>query len=90
MTAYRTTLLVALVGAALTQACSDSGGDIAAPDPIPTPVAIVSFSGEVDPHIPEFGAAIGDVNNKGEPEPPRLRAARDQLGRRAGPVHEHA
>ena len=39
MTAYRTTLLVALFGAALTQACSDSGDDIAAPDPIPTPVA---------------------------------------------------
>jgi hypothetical protein len=67
MAAYRTTLLVALVGAALTQACSDSGGDIAAPDPTPTPVAIVALSGDVDPHIPEFGAAIGDVNNKNEP-----------------------
>jgi hypothetical protein len=67
MTAYRTTVLVALFGAALTQACSDDGGNIAAPDPAPTPVAIVTLSGEVDPHIPEFGAAIGDVNNKNEP-----------------------
>ena len=67
MTAHRSVLLVALFGAALTQACSDSGGDIAAPDPTPTPVAIVALSGDVDPHIPEFGAAIGDVNNKNEP-----------------------
>ena len=67
MRAYRTTLLVALFGAALTQACSDSGGDITAPDPTPTPVAVVAISGNVDPQIPAFGTFIGDVNNKGEP-----------------------
>ena len=67
MTAYRTTLLVALFGAALTQACSDSAATSPRPTRSPTPVAIVALSGEVDPHIPEFGAAIGDVNNKGEP-----------------------
>ena len=66
MTAYRTTLLVALFGAALTQAC-DSGGDIAAPNPTPTPVAIVAISGNVDPQIAAFGTFIGDVDNKGEP-----------------------
>jgi hypothetical protein len=68
MRGYRIMLVATLVAAALTQACSDdSGGDISAPDPTRQPTAIVQLSGEVDAHIPEFAAAIGDVDNKGEP-----------------------
>ena len=69
MSAYRITLVAALFAAALTQACSDDGGDVTAPDPTPQPTAIVQLSGEVDAHIPEFAASIGDVDNKGEPGP---------------------
>lgn len=67
MMGYRIKLVAALFAAALTQACSDSGGDITTPDPTPQPTAVVQLSGEVDAHIPEFAASIGDVDNKGEP-----------------------
>jgi hypothetical protein len=69
MTAHRLIMLVALTGAALFQACSDDGGDVVAPDPGPQPTAIVQLSGAVEARIPEFAAAIGGVDNKGEPGP---------------------
>ena len=67
MRGHRITLAATLLAAALTQACSDDGGDVTSPDPTPQPTAIVQLSGEVDAHIPEFAAAIGDIDNKGEP-----------------------
>ena len=67
MRGYRIMLAATLLAAALTQACSDDGGDVTSPDPTPQPKAIVQLSGAVDAHIPEFAAAIGDIDNKGEP-----------------------
>ena len=67
MKPHRIALLAALVGVALTQACSDSSGDIAAPEPTPTPVAVVQLNGDVATQLPAFAASIGDVNNGGEP-----------------------
>lgn len=66
MKAHRTALLIALVGAALTQACGDSG-DISAPDPAPTPLAVVQLNGDVATQLPAFAASVGDVNNGAEP-----------------------
>jgi hypothetical protein len=62
MKAHTVTILMALFAAALTQAC----GDYTAPDPATAPKTIVALSGVVTPHVPEFGLAIGDVNNKNE------------------------
>jgi hypothetical protein len=67
MQARRLSTIVGLFAAALGQACGDYNSDIAAPDPLPTPTSVVALSGEVAAHIPEFGLAIGDVNNKAEP-----------------------
>jgi hypothetical protein len=66
MKAHTLSRLVGLFAVALTQACGD-GDDITAPDPIPTPTSVVALSGDVAAHVPEFGLAIGDVNNKNEP-----------------------
>ncbi len=68
MNPRRLPTLIAIFAAALSQACGDyNGGDVTAPDPIPTPKTIVALSGDVIAHVPEFGLAIGDVNNKNEP-----------------------
>src|SRR5919197_2251350 len=66
MKAHRLSRLVGLFAVALAQACGD-GDDITAPDPIPTPTSVVALSGDVTAHVPQFGLAIGDVNNKSEP-----------------------
>jgi len=67
MRARKLTTIIGLFAAALGQACGDSNGDIAAPDPLPAPTSVVTLSGDVAAHVPEFGLAIGDVNNKNEP-----------------------
>lgn len=61
-------IALGLFGAALAQACSDStGADVGTPGTAPVLLSTVSLSGDVDPHIPEFGASIGAVDNKNEP-----------------------
>jgi hypothetical protein len=67
MKARRFSTLIALVAAALTPACGDYGGDVTAPDPIPTPKRIIALNGDVAAQAAEFGLTIGDVNNKNEP-----------------------
>jgi hypothetical protein len=68
MKARRVIMFASLFVAALSQACGDySNGGGMAPDQGPTPKTIVALSGEVIAHVPEFGLAIGDVNNKNEP-----------------------
>jgi hypothetical protein len=52
------TALAALLAGALVQACGDGGAVLR---------TVTNLSGDVDPHIPEFGAAIGAVDNKSEP-----------------------
>jgi hypothetical protein len=68
MKAHSFSLFVGLFAVALTQACGDYGsGEVMAPDPTPTPKTIVALSGDVIARVPEFGLAIGDVNNRNEP-----------------------
>ena len=57
--------IAALLGAILAQACSGYTTPTG-PGQTPAPRRIVAISGEVDRHIPEFGALIGAVNNKNE------------------------
>ena len=64
MKAHGFSLVLGLFTAALSQGCGD--GNVTAPDPTPTPKTIVALSGDVIAHVPEFGLAIGDVNNKNE------------------------
>jgi hypothetical protein len=66
MQARRLSTIIGLFAAALGSACSDIGGNIAAPGPLPTPTSVVTLSGDVAAHVAEFGLAIGDVNNKNE------------------------
>jgi hypothetical protein len=58
--------LAALLGGALVQACGDDGGDLTDPGSAAILRTVINLSGDVDPHIPEFGAAIGAVDNKSE------------------------
>lgn len=76
------TTLAALLGAALSQGCDDPR-DPTAPDAVVTArgisgasdhtvrhgllVRVIAISGDVDPHIPEFGASIGSPNNGSSP-----------------------
>jgi len=61
------TTLGVLLGGGLAQACGDSDSPAAPTIDLPVSLRIVSLSGEVDPHLPEFGASIGDPNNRAEP-----------------------
>jgi hypothetical protein len=61
------TAVAALLGAALGQACSDSGSDVSAPDDAPILRVTTSLSGDVAARIPEFANLAGAVNNKAEP-----------------------
>ena len=72
----RATAVAALLGAALALAC-DRGSDINAPGGEPTLRTVTKLNGEVAAHVSEFAAAIGAVDNKGEP------GLHDATGRRA-------